>query len=177
MTCNDFVCYDPPKNGGCDFESYTSGCIKYVVKPPWNIQQGPTPSEGTGPSTDHTKVFDPRLGAQGRYAYFEADGAGKGLKCMRTPLFQKERCMTFWYHMWGSSKMLLGIRTLNVVGERKPLFSARGSKGNRWIKKSLTVYEEGNDEKYVVQFCAKKAGHKSDIAIDDISFTDGPCAG
>ena len=106
----------------------------------------------------------------------EATNVPNDVYCMQTPIFQIKRCMTFWYHMWGSANMALGIRTVNVVKEKKLLFVVKGNKGNQWIKKTLTVYEEGNDHGYNVEFCAKRAGYKSDIAIDDISFTDGPCA-
>lgn len=59
-----------------------------------------------------------------------------------SPVFQagKERCITFWYHMYG-----LGIGTLNVVvtspnnKKSATLWSLAGNKGDKWFQATVSI--------------------------------------
>jgi len=176
--CNEFPCYQHPVDGGCDFESFAGESCKdyrFPTHTPWKKGKGRTPSPGTGPYSDHTKAYDPTLGGNGHYAYMEASKIPNNQYCFQTTIFTVERCMTFWYHMWGHRNMQLRIGSVNEVGKGKLLLEITGDHGNRWRQQSVTVNEEGNDHRYRVAFCGKRVDWKNDIAVDDISFTDGPC--
>ena len=52
--------------------------------------------------------------------------------------FSTKKCLTFYYHMYGST-----MGTLNVfVGNRK-IFTKSGNQGNKWIKASVNITDLG----------------------------------
>jgi len=60
---------------------------------------------------------------------------GDNAKLVKSGLsFSNNKCLSFYYHMYGSS-----MGTLNVyVGSRK-IFSKTGDQGNKWHKASVDV--------------------------------------
>lgn len=52
--------------------------------------------------------------------------------------FSTKKCLSFYYHMYGSS-----MGTLNVlVGSRK-VFTKNGNQGNQWFKASVAITDPG----------------------------------
>ena len=52
--------------------------------------------------------------------------------------FSTKKCLTFYYHMYGSS-----MGTLNVYAGSKKIFTKSGNQGNKWYKASVDVTEPG----------------------------------
>ena len=106
----------------------------------WTRTQGKTPSQFTGPGTDHTKG-----GSTGYYIYIETSSPRKPNDTARVesamiPATQ-QKCLQFWYHMYGPH-----VDTLNVYSKKNnqlgsPLWSLSGTQGNKWKHAvvSLTV--------------------------------------
>lgn len=132
----------------------------------WRVDQGGTPSAGTGPSVD----FNPGT-ATGNYAYLEASSCSR-----RTALLQTS-CMTldqdydfvFGHHLYGANTGELhldinvgGVWTLDLVP------AIIGDQGNTWqtTTTSLAAFT-GQIVKIRIRGITGN-GFQSDIAIDDI---------
>ncbi|XP_066271844.1 MAM domain-containing glycosylphosphatidylinositol anchor protein 2-like [Branchiostoma lanceolatum] len=92
-----------------------------------------------------------------------------------TPLLEPtaERCLTFYYHMYGTS-----VGTLNVYkisrGQRPQVWTQSGAQGNQW-----NYAEIDYDSKYQYQFEFEGviSGSYGDIGLDHIIMKNGPCSG
>ena len=174
IPCNDFECYEAPGNGGCDFEAGL--CKDYTSVGHWFTRRADTPTQNTGPTTDHTRVYKPILGSNGIYYYLEATGAANGAHVFYTPYFQGARCLSFWYHMYGNVGMQVAVGTQTAsTGSHNMLLHLVGSQGNEWKQATLDVNVDGG-ESYRVYFAAIRAGDDNDVAFDDISFITESCA-
>lgn len=140
------------------------------------VNSGTTPSSGTGPSFDHNPG-----NTGGKYLYTEASGntgaCFNANSITISPCFDLTNTInpefSFWYHMNGTSVGDLrvdvfanGVWTNNITN---PIF---GSQGNSWIKRTINM---ANYTGQVVNFrftATTGNSWSSDIAIDDISFTD-----
>ena len=93
-----------------------------------------------------------------------------------TPVISSgQKCMTFFYHMYGPHISSLRVystsdnRTLGTA-----LWGKNGTQGNVWLNSTLTV---GGSAPFQVAFQGTRGiSYQGDIAIDDVSFKDGPCA-
>ncbi|KAM7428099.1 hypothetical protein ABFA07_020874 [Porites harrisoni] len=127
----------------------------------WTLYSGSTPSSYTGPSSDHS--------GSGKYFYIEASIQSTGDNAKLTfalPRNKSSCCLTFFYHMYGSA-----MGTLNVFSGNNTIFRKSGNQGNYWKKVTRTVYFSD-----MVTFEGiRGSSYESDIAIDDVSITDGGC--
>nr|XP_026692090.1 MAM and LDL-receptor class A domain-containing protein 2-like [Ciona intestinalis] len=136
----------------------------------WTIIRGSTPTQGTGPSSDHTT-------GEGRYAYIEAtnitNGATALLLTPSLPLDESPNyCLDFWYHIQGDKAGKLSvIQQKNFVGEVLRSFEQRSSE---WQNAKLPVLPSSNPVQFVFE-AIKGQGFRSDIAIDDIQMLTEPC--
>ena len=93
-----------------------------------------------------------------------------------TPVISRgQKCMTFFYHMYGPHISSLSVystsnnRTLGTA-----LWGKNGTQGNVWRNSTMTV---GGPAPFQVAFEGTRgSGYQGDIAIDDVSFKDGPCS-
>ncbi|KAK2172569.1 hypothetical protein NP493_941g00005 [Ridgeia piscesae] len=141
----------------------------------WTRGSGSTPSDDTGPSTDHTCGNN-----FGHYMYVEATRTQRNPKALLTsPHFRgmDDQCVEFFYHMYGRH-----IGTLNVFSyvddaELSPLWRAYGNQGNVWSTARMTIPRHVAKKGYKVVFEAAllQTGYQGDIAIDDFRVTDGKC--
>ncbi|XP_069046931.1 MAM and LDL-receptor class A domain-containing protein 1 [Lepisosteus oculatus] len=166
-----------PPSDLCDFEENDCNWIQETDDDyDWIRGFGGTPSADTGPSFDHTTNT-----ATGHYFYLETSSPHRpGQKArMVSPAFPagKNRCLQFWYHMYG-----VGIGTLNVynqdecVGNQSLIFSQTGNQGVLW-RFAQTSLEECQASSFRIVFEGiKGATDKGDIAIDDILVFNGPCS-
>ncbi|XP_055996867.1 MAM and LDL-receptor class A domain-containing protein 1-like isoform X2 [Ostrea edulis] len=143
----------------CNFEG--SGCVfsnSKTLSYDWIIKSGSTPSGSTGPSSAQS-------GSSYLYAETSSPVPSGNKFVFETPLLQGvQRCLTFWYHMYGSD-----MGTLNVLVDGSSVWTRTGDQGNSWKKADITV---GTTTNYKVAFEAiKGSGYRSDIAIDAISMT------
>ncbi|XP_074645316.1 MAM and LDL-receptor class A domain-containing protein 1-like [Tubulanus polymorphus] len=129
----------------------------------WKRYSGRTPSRSTGPDDDHTSDS----GRGWYYVYVEASSpAKKGDQAWleANTISKSDACiMNFYYHMSGKTMGKLEVKVNGNV-----LFSKSGNQRYRWKLGSVPI-AKGNA---AIQFVATRGkSWKSDIAIDDITFT------
>merc|ERR1711881_168936 len=136
----------------------------------WTKQSGATQSSNTGPSADYTGTLYPAL--VGTYMYLEASGKSAGATVtMQTREYTDRYCMSFWFHMYGST---MGDLKVQVNGQN--LFQETANRGDQWINQKVDVYNGGSP--YRVSFVATRGSNwASDIAVDHIEMTAGTCNG
>ena len=137
------------------------------------VDFGGTPSNGTGPSTDH----NPGTGT-GRYLYSEAsNGCTFSDAVTISPCFDLSNTIapefSFWYHMNGTAVGRINIDmytngtwTTNIIN---PI---NGSQGNSWQQATVDMRSYAGQ---MVNFrITVTTGNdwSSDIAIDDVGFVD-----
>ncbi|XP_076078444.1 adhesion G protein-coupled receptor L3-like isoform X5 [Mytilus galloprovincialis] len=133
----------------------------------WILNRGPTTTGGTGPFSDHTSP-----GKAGKYIYIESSGKKPGdyaRLISETFHNQANRCLTFWYHMYGKPGSLhVGV----TVNQSQPvtLLNITGDHGNNWIEGSVYIPDRFNDFQIVFDGF-RGSSYLGDIALDDISFT------
>ncbi|XP_061105321.1 enteropeptidase [Conger conger] len=137
----------------------------------WMRVNFPTFPPLTGPSFDHT------LGNQSGYYIVTPGGPGtweKSFRIYSLPLTHSKEpmCLSFWYHMYGVDVWLLKVfvenQTIATV-----VFQKEGNYGDQWNYGQATLNDTA--DLTVVFEAQKKGGLKNDIALDDISLTNGPC--
>ncbi|XP_047225429.1 zonadhesin isoform X2 [Girardinichthys multiradiatus] len=135
----------------------------------WTWNNGSTPTEMTGPSTDHS--------GDGNYIYIEATSVTHGdtarlisSKCADTGL----HCLQFWYHMYGSAETMgLNIYLLqNKVDEA--VWQKRNNQGNMW---HLAQVELNATTAFQIILEGRRGSNdQSDVAVDDITLYLGRCS-
>jgi len=81
----------------------------------WEVQSSRTPSDNTGPSSDHTS-------GSGRYLYTEASTPNYPDKwaILHSPLYDLSSLtnptLEFWYHLWDGANSLGGVLYVDVYG-------------------------------------------------------------
>nr|KAG5689549.1 hypothetical protein BaRGS_022052 [Batillaria attramentaria] len=162
--------------GNCDFEkdmctwSNTRG-----DQFDWLRSTGSTPSQYTGPSTDHTQG-----NTAGGFVFIESSaprrtGDKAWLISQPFPAFTGARCFNFWYHMYGS-----GIGSLNVYVDdtanttKTLLWSQKDNKGDRWLQGQMPIPPQSKE--YLVRVEGIRGStYYGDIGLDDFSFTTTRC--
>ncbi|XP_044162898.1 uncharacterized protein LOC114956623 [Acropora millepora] len=118
----------------------------------------------TGPSSGH--------GGYGFYMYIQTWSrfqSGDKAKLLFTPpnlLIGAMSCLRFYYHMYGAT-----VNRLNVFNGNSVVFTKSGQQGNRWLYAEMTVLVRNK----ITFEGIKGASYTGDIAIDDVSLTDGFC--
>ncbi|XP_013397767.1 MAM and LDL-receptor class A domain-containing protein 1-like [Lingula anatina] len=89
-----------------------------------------------------------------------------------TPGGQWRKCLRFWYHMYGAHVDKLNVYTKSV-SLSKPIWTKQGTQGNAW---KLAEIQLGITAQYTVVIEALRGpGWQGDIAIDDVTLSDGSC--
>ncbi|XP_013409923.1 MAM and LDL-receptor class A domain-containing protein 1 isoform X1 [Lingula anatina] len=157
----------------CDFSKDLCGFVQSTADNlDWLRRSGSTPSSGTGPTADHTTGSAP-----GNYLFIEATGKATNDSALITsPNLNVTGtiCVSFWYHMYGVEMGYLKVyRDTGVV--RSPIMVLSGNKGNKWLQATITLTNV--QPAYKVAFQAIRGrNYRSDVAIDDISITEGTCS-
>jgi PKD repeat protein len=139
----------------------------------WRVHNGQTPTRNTGPLRDHTSNTPP-----GKYVYLESSGG-----CTQQEAHLVSPCidlsgaikpiLKFWYHMYGTNMGSLAVDVFSNGNWIKDVVSPlSGNKGNSWYEQTvdLSAYK---GQVILVRLRGETGnGFYSDIAIDDISFTD-----
>ena len=170
----------------------------------WELLSGNTPSIGTGPKVDHTKgtplgkqpylirineliiinSFFISWGdiillqfTLGTYAYIEVSTIKPGKKAQlmseKMPA-TNGRCLSFFYHMYGS-----GIGNLNFYMQdkngRQLIKMISGNQGNQWNAGEIGLHSR-NDFSLIIE-AEHGTSYNGDISLDDINIKDGNCVG
>lgn len=139
----------------------------------WRTNEGGTPSNNTGPTTDHNPGT-----ATGNYLYLEASNNCFGQEALMTSGCINlgsavNPTMDFWYHMWGFSMGELHVDVLDSTGwnldAMPPLL---GDQGNQWSQGSVPLAGYAG-QTIVIRFRGiTGTDYASDISIDDINIYD-----
>ncbi|CAL8387057.1 unnamed protein product [Boreogadus saida] len=157
--------------GHCDFEAGLCGYTqdKRGDAGDWMWRRGSTPTSYTGPRGDHTTGL-------GYYMYMEASpmmpGQGVRLRSRALRGSHLPKCLRFFYHMYGSGVGELRVH-LARDGEDTLVWKRAGEQSVAWLR---AVVEYHSDYQHQIVFEATRGSSvRSDIAIDDIVFENGPC--
>ncbi|XP_002131377.2 uncharacterized protein LOC100177508 [Ciona intestinalis] len=136
----------------------------------WTFFRGPTPSRNTGPTYDHTTG-----GPYGRYAYIEAsDARNRDTAALRTPAITSDQphCLRFWYHNHGTGELHVIVILDDYHGTVVATY--RNNTGPQWLNASLTI-RDYNQTIQIVFEAVRGRSFKSDVAIDDVTISQGRC--
>ena len=143
----------------------------------WTVNSGGTPSSNTGPGG----------AADGStYIYVEASGSGTGFPDKRailnSPCFDftnvSDPALSFQYHMYGTAINSLNVEArTNNTGAWVSVFSRSGDQGNSWNSAAVDLSSYAGEGSVQLRLNVVTgngtSGWQSDIAIDDLSITDG----
>ncbi|XP_047225430.1 zonadhesin isoform X3 [Girardinichthys multiradiatus] len=169
-SCSEVGPSHPFCNFECSFKNSLCSWSQMVTDAfDWTWNNGSTPTEMTGPSTDHS--------GDGNYIYIEATSVTHGdtarlisSKCADTGL----HCLQFWYHMYGSAETMgLNIYLLqNKVDEA--VWQKRNNQGNMW---HLAQVELNATTAFQIILEGRRGSNdQSDVAVDDITLYLGRCS-
>ncbi|XP_060553133.1 fibropellin-1-like [Ruditapes philippinarum] len=165
-------------NEKCTFEGNDKCSWKQLNndKFDWTHQNGPTQSSQTGPDSDHT------LGNEkGAYLYIEASSPRLqgDYASMVSQVLPANRtvCFKFWYYMYGDGIGHLTVNLKDMCTQKEtPLFRQLGDQGQKWIQSSITIPGQRVQHDYNLILTGDIGPtYHGDIAIDDLSITDGVC--
>ncbi|MAN03535.1 MAG: hypothetical protein CMI35_10660 [Owenweeksia sp.] len=137
----------------------------------WRTNNGPTPSNQTGPSVDH----NPGTGT-GNYLYLEASGGcDSSVAYLMSPCIDltsaSSPVLSFWYHMFGANMGTLGVDIFDGSEwhyDVIPVIS--GNQGTSWKEQQVNLLPYiGNT--IVIRFRGKTGNDfAADVSIDDIGI-------
>ncbi len=139
----------------------------------WTVQEGPTPSNTTGPDEDHTS-------GSGMYIFTEASSDGNPNKKFYavTPVFDftglAEPYISFWYHMRSDTNRM-GDLYLDIFVDNawtEGIVHISGHQGTDWLEKILDLNTYIGKQ---VQFRFRgvtDTSFDSDMAVDDVLIDD-----
>ncbi|XP_046731765.1 MAM and LDL-receptor class A domain-containing protein 1 isoform X3 [Silurus meridionalis] len=154
----------------CNFDQDECGWEQLIQDSfEWTRWSGSTPSDFTGPSSDHTT-------GSGFYMYTEGDGVYHGDSArMISPACNTlgTQCMTFWYHMYGwAASMMLNVYLLEQNRAIK-IWSKSNSQGNHWHEAQIEISPMGPFQ--IIVEGIRGSNNKSDVAWDDVTIVHGKC--
>ncbi|XP_076236265.1 anaplastic lymphoma kinase isoform X2 [Calliopsis andreniformis] len=178
-------CHKIPENARCNFESGWCGWRNVPGRPlNWTLHRGPTPSDKTGPSYDHTY-----RNASGTYAYVNmskrVDYGSRGT--IESPLYNptppyssdpespyyKSCQVRFFFHQYGAHSGSLGLYLVQVnphQNHSKALWWSYGDMSDIWYNQAIPLPDIRY--RYFLQFEASRSfSSKGDVAIDDFSLS------
>jgi hypothetical protein len=134
----------------CNFEvDFCQWKIDTTAKFNWTRKSGSTPSYLTGPSFDHTYGTT----ATGFYIFVETSVPQKyGDRCrIESPEIQGDKCIEFYYHMFGADVDTLNIylKQNNLLGS--PVWSRIKNQGNLWRRGEYRIRGVSNSYKIVFE--------------------------
>ncbi|XP_052248005.1 MAM and LDL-receptor class A domain-containing protein 1-like isoform X2 [Dreissena polymorpha] len=141
----------------------------------WVLYQSSTPTDDTGPDFDHTL-----RNATGKYVFIESSAPRRLFDAawLQSPIIeaigQLIYCFRFWYHMYGTSTGRLDVyQALETFVPGNLMWSVTGDHGNAWLQGQVALESAQNYSIIISGFVGN--GYLGDIAIDDVSLSDGYC--
>lgn len=173
---------DPKVRFYCNFDKNGCNFVKNLAyKGDWIRHKGKTPSPGTGPTADVSKLVFGR--DEGYYMYIEASNYNHGdASGITSPLFSVESaqsCVSLYYHMYGTTGNGMGILDVHVVSTTTKTVTSvtkrSGNQGFTWIKSQATFEGKAGEEFKIQVIGYVGTSFASDIAIDEIKVSSGAC--
>lgn len=143
----------------------------------WRVDNNGTPSQGTGPSTDHNPGT-----TQGNYIYTEASGGCEEREAhLLSPCINLNSNinpeMEFWYHMLGGDMGELHIDILSEgTWDYDVIFPITGNQGNFWRSVTINLGAYAGKIINIRWRGITGDGFESDIALDDINIFESAVA-
>ncbi|XP_035658189.1 MAM and LDL-receptor class A domain-containing protein 1-like [Branchiostoma floridae] len=161
--------------GNCDFENGLCTWTNELNDDEFDWVQGTgdTPTQNTGPSTDHTTGT-----GQGTYMFLETsaprqpDDRAKLVSEVFPATSSNGQCLRFWYHMYGNSIGRLTVWVM-VGGNIRSIWELSGDQGNGWNNGQVNI--RSSDSYRVIFEGVRGNSFQGDISLDDITFSTGPC--
>ncbi|MEM1321706.1 MAG: S8 family serine peptidase [Bacteroidota bacterium] len=139
----------------------------------WRVSKGPTPTYGTGPSTDQNTRSE-----EGQYLYLEGSGGCYGRQAtLMSPCFDLSNVsnpvLSFWYHMYGADMGELRVHLFEgQEWHSNIVLPIEGDQGNRW-QKALIDLSSLAGKSVSIQFAGTTGtSYLTDIAIDNVALFD-----
>lgn len=160
--CGATVC--PLGNGWLNLTNGTQDDID------WRVDANGTPSQGTGPSSDHTT-------GSGNYIYLEAsNGCTAKEAILVSPCIDLTNAivpqLSFWYHANGTNVGELHVDVFDGTQWIEGVFSISGSQGNNWIQGFVNLQSYVGNIINIRFRGITGGGWSSDIALDDIDISE-----
>ncbi len=138
----------------------------------WTADIGGTPSIGTGPSQDHTTGS-----STGVYLYTEASSCNIKEAHLISPCFDLSNFvqpgLEVWYHMYGDQMGSLHLDAYQDGQWFTDIGASVTDNENKWKQATFPISQIDKNKPVVLRLRAiTGSGYESDIAIDDISFTE-----
>ena len=137
----------------------------------WTLNQGPTPSSGTGPQSAYDGSY---------YLFTEAsdpNNPNKTAGVYATFNFTQvdHPVIHFWYHMYGSNMGSLTLQASANVGTTwTNLWSLSGNQGDQWHGAEIDLLAYANTAPVMLRFRGVTGdGYRSDMAIDYVEVFEG----
>ncbi|XP_033753484.1 MAM and LDL-receptor class A domain-containing protein 1-like [Pecten maximus] len=139
----------------------------------WSIGSNGTASRGTGPAFDHTYGSN-----SGHFAYIESSAPQRqnDRAIIKSPLYSgsNNRCLRFWYHMYGQSIGSLNVYTQINGSFPRQIWTRNGNQGNMWRRGTVTLPANHHSYSILIEG-VRGSSYTGDIAVDDLYISDGSC--
>ncbi|XP_013382414.1 MAM and LDL-receptor class A domain-containing protein 2 [Lingula anatina] len=158
----------------CDFQTDLCGWGHDASKSQfeWTRRAGETRTTLTGPSYDHSLKND-----QGKYMYTEASNPRQSgdRAVLKSEIFNTNGVckIRFFYHMYGNNMgtLSISVQNMNNLAQIVQRWSLNGDRGDRW---RFAAVDLGTFAKFRVLLIGTLTGApRSDMAVDDVSFSPG----
>ncbi|XP_042229112.1 MAM and LDL-receptor class A domain-containing protein 2-like [Homarus americanus] len=138
----------------------------------WQRHQGPTPTEDTGPNTDHTLKTD-----KGHYIYVGTSyGKDNVARLVSNPvdIGRSGACFSFWYHMHGPNIGNLEVLLQSEGSNSTSVWKRSREQGIDWLP--AKVFLDYVDARFdIILKASPWMKGKGDIAVDDITVDFMSC--
>ena len=143
----------------------------------WQIDQGASPTAGTGPNFDHTQG-----NTVGKYAVLDTRFAGTFATlyspCVKVGALQ-DVGLSYWYHMFGPDMGNLFVEVLDSTGWHgidTLIGQQQISSNDPWLERNLSLKKYKGQTIQVRFRGVRGPNFRSNMALDDIEFYDLPAA-
>lgn len=159
--------------GQCNFEAGDCGYSqdKEGDQGDWLRVRGQSPTSYTGPRGDHTTGV-------GHFLYIEASLMRPGHKARLLSSALRgsgaPQCLEFYFHMYGSGTGILNVLLCHGNPEHEALlWRRRGEQSVSWTRAKVDY--QCSERHQIIFEAIRGPSLRSDIAIDDVVFSKGPC--
>ncbi|KAI3361689.1 hypothetical protein L3Q82_002051 [Scortum barcoo] len=85
-----------------------------------------------------------------------------------------DQCLIFFYKLYGPNTGALNVKLMDKNGYETVLWTRSGAHGNLWHEAHCPVPHQQIN--FQLMFEAVRSGFDGSVAIDDVTFLDGPCS-
>ncbi|XDV28015.1 hypothetical protein PO909_031433 [Leuciscus waleckii] len=155
---------------GCNFDQDECGWEQLIQDSfDWTRWSGSTPSNFTGPPSDHTT-------GSGFYMYIEGDSVVHGDSArMMSPVCNTSgrQCLSFWFHMYGLENAMSLNLYIYENNRAIKIWSRANNQGNSWYQGQVEIQPQQPFQ--VIIEGIRGSNQRSDVAIDDVAIMYGAC--